>query len=56
MNHDRYVCLMCGYTYDPKRGDPKGGIPRGTPGDRLPPQWRCPVCEAEQRNFARRDD
>jgi rubredoxin len=54
--NDRYVCLRCGYTYDPVRGDAKGGIKPGTPGDRLPPDWRCPVCRAGQCDFARRDD
>ena len=24
---DLYVCLVCGYIYDPKVGDPKAGIP-----------------------------
>ncbi|WP_243312725.1 rubredoxin [Fundidesulfovibrio agrisoli] len=54
--NDRYVCLLCGYTYDPKRGDAKGGIAPGTPGDKLPPEWTCPVCNGPQRNFAKRDD
>ncbi|WP_243357710.1 rubredoxin [Fundidesulfovibrio terrae] len=53
---DRYVCLLCGYTYDPKRGDAKGGIEPGTPGDKLPPDWRCPSCATSQDNFAKRDD
>jgi rubredoxin len=56
MDDDRYMCLVCGYTYDPKRGDPKGGIAPGTPGDQLPPQWRCPGCGSSQDNFAKRDD
>jgi len=53
---DRYVCLHCGYTYDPARGDVPGGIPPGTPGEKLPPDWRCPVCGASGRDFARKDD
>ena len=53
---DRYICLRCGYTYDPKRGDPKAGVVPGTPGEKLPEDWRCPVCQAEQREFAKRDD
>jgi rubredoxin len=24
----RYVCTACGYVYDPKDGDPDGGIAR----------------------------
>jgi len=53
---DRYVCLLCGYTYDPRRGDEKGGIEPGVPGDELPVDWCCPVCRADQTNFAKRDD
>lgn len=56
MSCDRYVCLRCGYTYDPERGDAKAGISPGTPGDKLPADWRCPVCGAAQRDFAKRDD
>ena len=56
MSLDRYICLRCGYTYDPKRGDPKGGVAPGTPGENLPADWRCPVCQAAQRDFAKRDD
>lgn len=52
----RYMCLRCGYTYDPKQGDPQGGISPGTPGEALPEDWCCPVCRADQRQFAMRDD
>ena len=52
----RYRCLLCGYTYDPKRGDAKGNIPPGTPGEKLPPDWQCPLCRTDQTNFARKDD
>jgi rubredoxin len=40
----RYQCLECGYIYYPEKGDPKGGIPPGTPFEELPPTWRCPEC------------
>lgn len=53
---DRYLCLVCGYTYDPARGDPKGNIPPGTSGDDLPHDWLCPTCGKDQTHFARRDD
>jgi len=52
----RYMCLTCGYTYDPKRGDAKGGIEPGTSGDDLPHDWCCPTCGKDQTYFARRDD
>jgi rubredoxin len=40
----RYQCLECAYIYDPAKGDPKHGIPPGTPFEKLPPTWRCPEC------------
>ena len=52
----RYMCLACGYTYDPKRGDAKGGIAPGISGDDLPRDWLCPTCGKDQTHFARRDD
>ena len=47
----RYICVNCGYIYDPKAGDPANGIPPGTPFEELPEQWRCPVCYVEKDQF-----
>ncbi len=47
----RYECLVCGYVYDPKKGDPQGGIAPGTPFDELPDSWVCPVCGADKSQF-----
>jgi len=41
----RYVCLECHYIYDPIKGDPKNGIPPGTPWKEVPDSWRCPECK-----------
>jgi rubredoxin len=40
----KYKCTVCGYIYDPEKGDPKGNIPPGTPFEELPDTWVCPVC------------
>ncbi|SPD74640.1 Rubredoxin (modular protein) [uncultured Desulfobacterium sp.] len=48
---DRYVCTMCGYVYDPKEGDPDGGIEPGTPFEDLPDDWTCPICGASKAEF-----
>jgi rubredoxin len=40
----RWVCLECHYIYDPVKGDPKNGIPAGTPWEEVPDDWRCPEC------------
>lgn len=48
---DRYVCTICGYVYDPAVGDPDRGITAGTPFDKLPDDWTCPVCGASKSDF-----
>lgn len=52
----RYMCITCGWIYDPEIGDPDGGIPPGTPFDELPDDWFCPVCGARARDFEPYDD
>jgi len=48
-----YQCQTtnCGYLFDPSRGDKKGKIPKGTPFESLPDDWKCPVCGAGKRFF-----
>lgn len=48
---DRYVCTVCGYIYDPAKGDPDSGIPAGTPFTDLPEDWVCPVCGVGKDQF-----
>lgn len=48
---DRYVCTICGYVYDPEKGDPESGIKPGTPFEELPDDWTCPVCGADKSAF-----
>ena len=40
----RYLCRICGYVYDQKRGEPQHGIKAGTPFEKLPSSYVCPVC------------
>ncbi len=47
----KYVCTICGYVYDPEKGDPDGGIPPGTPFEEIPDDWTCPVCGASKEDF-----
>jgi flavin reductase (DIM6/NTAB) family NADH-FMN oxidoreductase RutF/rubredoxin len=47
----RYVCSLCGYVYDPEKGDPDSGIAPGTPFENIPDGWVCPVCGAERDKF-----
>ena len=47
----RYVCSVCGYVYDPVKGDPNSGITPGTKFEDLPESWTCPVCGADKSKF-----
>lgn len=47
----RYVCNICGYTYDPEKGDPDNGIPPGTPWEKIPSDWVCPMCGVGKEDF-----
>lgn len=51
----KYVCQVCGYTYDPEKGDPEGNIPAGTAFEDLPDDWTCPVCGASKSQFEPED-
>lgn len=48
---ERYVCTVCGYVYDPEKGDPDSGIAAGTKFADLPEDWVCPVCGAAKSEF-----
>jgi rubredoxin len=47
----RYICVICGYIYDPALGIPDEGIPAGTAFEDLPPNWSCPDCGARKDDF-----
>lgn len=40
----KYVCAVCGYEYDPVKGDPEHGIAPGTAFEELAEDWVCPIC------------
>ena len=46
-----WICVICGYTYEPEEGDPTAGIPPGTEFEALPEDYRCPVCNAAKEYF-----
>jgi rubredoxin len=48
---DKYVCQICGYVYDPAKGDPYHGVEAGTKFDDLPDGWVCPACGASKKSF-----
>lgn len=48
---DKYRCLVCEYIYEPEKGDPDNKISPGTPFEKLPDNWVCPVCGAAKDQF-----
>ncbi|MDY6970111.1 MAG: rubredoxin [Spirochaetota bacterium] len=46
-----YRCTVCGYIYDPVKGDPDNGIAPGTRFEDIPEDWVCPVCGAGKDAF-----
>jgi len=53
MKMDKYVCDVCGYVYDPAKGDPDNGVPPGTPWEKVPDTWVCPECGASKDQFSK---
>ena len=47
-----YICDICGYVYDPEKGDSEAGIPAETAFTDLPEDWECPVCGASVADFS----
>lgn len=47
----KFRCKVCGYVYDPQKGDPDNGVEPGTPFEALPEEWVCPVCGAAKEEF-----
>ncbi|MBO1223096.1 MAG: rubredoxin [Candidatus Scalindua sediminis] len=47
----KWLCNVCGYIYDPQKGDVMGGIPPDTPFEDLPDEWVCPSCGANKETF-----
>lgn len=48
---DKFQCSICGYVYDPEKGDPIGGAAPGTPFTALSHTWACPRCNARKDKF-----
>ena len=50
---DKYVCDMCGYIYAPAEGDPDNGVAPGTPWEKVPEDWVCPLCGVGKDQFSK---
>lgn len=47
----KWKCTVCGYVYDPEKGDEKHGIPAGTAWENLPDDWKCARCRKAKDKF-----
>jgi len=48
----KYQCNVCGYVYEPAKGDSTQSIPAGTAFEDLPDDWTCPECGAGKDEFS----
>jgi rubredoxin len=47
-----YQCGVCGYLYEPSKGDPEASIAPNTAFNNLPADWVCPICGAGKDLFS----
>jgi rubredoxin len=48
---EKWLCRICGYIYDPEKGDPEADIEPGVSFEDLPDDWICPECGASKEEF-----
>ncbi len=48
----KYVCQLCGWEYDESAGAEDLGIAPGTPFEKLPDDFACPLCGVGKDQFA----
>tara|TARA_B100000315_G_C14458113_1_gene532415 strand:+ start:614 stop:772 length:159 start_codon:yes stop_codon:yes gene_type:complete len=47
----KYRCTVCGYIYDPEKGDPDNGVAPGTAFEDISDDWVCPECGVGKDSF-----
>lgn len=50
---EKWKCIVCGYIYDPEKGDPANNVAAGTKFEDIPNSWVCPECGAGKDMFER---
>lgn len=53
---DNWRCKVCGYIYNPAKGDDDGNVPPGTPFEDIHDEWICPVCSVDKSGFVKVTD
>lgn len=54
--NQKYVCVVCGFIYDPAVGIPEDDIAPGTPFEAIPDDWECPDCGVSKADFELLED
>ncbi len=49
--YEKYKCENCGYIFDPRVGEPAGGILPNTDFENLLKWWICPRCGSRKDQF-----
>lgn len=49
----KYICEVCGWTYDEDEGAPEQGIAPGTKFEDLPDIFACELCGVGKENFVK---
>ena len=49
----KYICDICGYTYEEALGDSGSGIEPGTKWEDIPDDFLCPVCSMGKDAFSK---
>lgn len=47
----RMKCKVCGYIYDPEKGESRKNVEPGTEWGNIPDSFKCPSCGAPKRMF-----
>ena len=48
----KYVCTICGYVYDPEKGEVDYGVAPGTAWEDVPEDFVCPACGVGKDMFS----
>ena len=48
---EKWKCMTCGFVYDPEIGDVDSGVAAGTPFEKIPEDWTCPICGVGKDTF-----
>ncbi len=51
----KYVCNICGYVYNPEKGDHGAKIKPGIMFEDLPDDWVCPICSVPKDDFKKEE-